>query len=180
MKKTIILFTTLTFILTNICYAQNKKNQEPPLTLYTNESGSYIYDTIIEFQELKKEELYDRAKKFILSNVRTNDNNFKFDDENKSEINTDVGLSMSKTYNGTSAFFKLNIMFKEGKCKIIAQSFLLQIVGRTIYEAPLNEINLNAYSFINKKKVYKGFDEVFSTFMKSLNESLITNPKTDW
>jgi len=102
-------------------FAQNTKNTKPPLTLYTTESGSFIFDTIINFTGVSKQDLYKRAKNWVISTIRTSDNTVVFDDKDSSEIRTDATILLTG-YGYVN--FKMSIYLKDNKSKIVYESFI--------------------------------------------------------
>ena len=121
MKKSFVLSFLILIGLTS--FSQNKKNEEPPLTLSTNSESKFVFDTVLEINETTKKEIYKRAKNWVMSNVRTYDNNIEFDDENNDHINTTVNISLDKYHNASFCNFKLTFLFKDKKCRITGQSF---------------------------------------------------------
>ena len=149
-KRNLFLLTLLAIISVTNLNSQNKKNEDPPYSLYTNENGSFVFDTVIEIAEITKSELYKRAKNWVISNVRSNDKTVIFDDENNEEIRTDVTTALGK-FPGVSINFKLAIYFKDGKCKINCESFAYQYIGSgTLYEEDFAKVKV-----MGKKMVYK-------------------------
>jgi len=176
MKNLTIMILVVTLTVINIeVFAQNTKNTKPPLTLYTTEAGSFILDTVINVNDVSKVELYNRAKNWVVSTVRTSDQNVVFDDTEYNEIRTNVTLNLTKFAGVNKVNFKTSILFKEGKCKLITESFVYLYIGSEVYEAPLSKIKT-----IRNKKTYIEFDKEFTKFKKSLIQSLKKSIDNDW
>ncbi len=176
MKRLNNFLILMVFILfSNIIIAQNTKNTKPPLTLYTTESGNFIMDTVINVNDVSKEELYKRAKDWVVSTVRTSDQNVIFDDTDFNEIRTDITLNLTKFAGINKVNFKLSVFFKDNKCRIITESFIYLYIGSEAYEAPLDKLKT-----VRNKKTYKEFDIEFAKFKNSLIQSLYKAVDNDW
>lgn len=154
-------------------FSQNKKNEEPPLTLSTNPESKFIFDTVIEINETSKKEIFKRAKDWVMSNVRTYDNNIEFDDENNDHINTTVNISLDKYHNASFCNFKLTFHFKENKCRITGQSFKFKSVFRE------SEFENTKFA-VSKTKVYKEFDEKFQAFINQAYKAILATKDDNW
>ena len=178
MKRITTSGLSLFFLLMLVCqisHAQNIKNTTPPLTLYTNESGKFVYDTIINVSDAAKTELYRRGKNWVLSTVRTTDNTVVYDDKDSGEIRTNVTLEIPD-YPGNYVNFKISLSFKEGKCRIVDESFMY-IFGP--YEFAYETLPTSKLKIV-KKKVSILFDNQFQAFNTSLIKSLFKPSKSDW
>src|SRR5690349_5307881 len=97
MKLLSTLGTVVALILiSHFGYTQNVRNTEPPLTLSTNETGKFVFDTVVNVNGVSKGELYKRTKSWITSNIRTSDNTVILDDKDSSEIKTDATLDLER------------------------------------------------------------------------------------
>jgi len=180
MKNLTLMTLIFTFSLIHInVFAQFTKNTKPPLTLYKTESGSFILDTVINVNDVSKSHLYKRAKNWVISTVRTSDQTVIFDDENNDEIRTDVTINIDNGVFATppKVNFKLAIYLKDNKYRIIANSFKYYAFSTStgIYEAEFHKIKV-----MGKKSTYKMFDDEFTKFLNSLNESLNKSIDNDW
>ncbi|MEI7661477.1 MAG: DUF4468 domain-containing protein [Bacteroidota bacterium] len=176
MEKLISFPVLVIFLFAGISVSsQNIKNKKPPLTLYTAESGSYIYDTVINVKDVSKQDLYKRAKNWVISTVRTSDNTVVFDDSGFNEIRTDVTIGISLYIGVAQVNFKLSIYLKDNKCRLLCESFMLHYVGSRIYDSPLETAK-----FIDIKKVNKGFDQQFTVLTNAFIKSVLENKKSDW
>ena len=169
-----LLFLVLT---ANIMYAQNTKNTKPPLTLCTNESGAFIFDTIMDFKGVSKTALYKRASSWIGSNVKTLYKVKISDDSLFNEIRTDANIPL-KGINGSSVKFKIVIFFKENRCKIVFESFVYHY--NYIGEEGLIDADFANMRGTYKKMIYKDFDKEFSHFKNSLFKALNTDSANEW
>ena len=159
----------------NVIFAQNIKNKKPPLTLYTTESGGFIYDTVINVNDVSKQELYKRAKNWVISTVRTSDKTVVFDDAEFNEIRTDVTLAIAK-FAGVNVNFKISIYLKDNKCRFVNESFMYHYLGTEgIYDSSFEKAKV-----VMMGKIYKEFDKEFTAFRDSFIKSLLKSSKSDW
>ena len=176
MKKTIAISAILCLLISfNFLFAQNTKNSKPPLTLYTTESGSFILDTVINVKDVLKQELYNRAKNWVISTVRTSDKTVVFDDTEFNEIRTDVTLALPK-FTGVSVNFKISIYLKDNKCRFVSESFIYNYIG----QGGVVVVALEKRKGMGTGSIYKEFDKEFTIFINSFFTSLSKKSKTDW
>ena len=121
MRKILFIVMALWFV-TPTLMAQDKDTKE---VVKKNETtGEYSYEDVVLVENVTKGVMFERAKKWIISNIVTGDNNIKFD-----SVTSDIVTSSSiilKTGSGftfgiTSGYinFKLNIQFKDGRYKFV-------------------------------------------------------------
>lgn len=160
-------------LISGMSLAQNTKNDKLPYCLYTSQSGNFIYDTVVNVNGVSKQDLYKRAKNWVISTIRTSDKTVVFDDTENNEIRTDATMGLPKVQ-GSNVNFKISIYFKEQKCRIVCESFMFHYIGSTeIYDAAFEKLK----TVINKK-IYKDFDVEFSNLRDSLIKSLLTSSNT--
>src|SRR5690242_12576302 len=86
LMKQYLLFLSLLFIGISPVIAQD--DEEQPFLTKDESTGDYAFEEVIQIPNVKKEELFDRAKKWILATMKTADNNITFDDKEYSAVNT--------------------------------------------------------------------------------------------
>lgn len=130
MKKILfIAFVAISFV-TPKMYA---KDDDYKVVVAKNEaSGSYSYESVVPVENVKKEEMFARAKKWIITNLKTADNNIQFDTTDLSITNSStLILKSGRGFNWaiTSGLmnFKLNLMFKDGRYKFVFDNIAVQI-----------------------------------------------------
>ena len=166
--------------------AKDKKDQEevPVIIVKDSATGTYAFEQVVEVPDVKKEELYSRAKTWVTVNVKSGDNNNVFDDKEGTIINTG-----SLKFGGKKAFrwavkdgvfdFKLQLQFKDGRFKIHIgniTAFINDIARgeRTMAYAELDSDKAAAYSRdqINIK---------LAAFIAALEDAIKAKPaKSDW
>lgn len=148
----------------------------------------------VEVDSLSKSELYQNAKKWILSRFMTSDNIVEFDDENNETINVTGHILMDKLKfmqgamgyfvktSGNTITFKLRIDFKEGKFRYTFSNMIYsfdQIGGPNegYVQNPLYEITdlpKNKIAQVNAEA-----DEKLSEVISELKEKISYNTTND-
>src|SRR5689334_7691945 len=94
----------LSFMLTISVWAQDKDDKNE--AIFVMDDAGYYYEEVVPAAGLKKEVLFDRAKKWIIANLKTGDNNINADEKEFTIVNS------SATKIDRKMFFGLDI--KEG------------------------------------------------------------------
>lgn len=100
------------------------KEEDYKVVVVQGENGNYQYEQVVNVEGVSKEEMFKRAKSWIIANMKTEDNNIRFDETDLSITNTaTVVMKAASGFNWAITHglvnFKLNLMFKEGRYKII-------------------------------------------------------------
>lgn len=119
MKKLFLL--ALSILLVNpILQAKDKEEKEEVKTVLVKSetSDEYYYEGVVPVDGISKEEMFKRAKNWVLSKFKTGDNNIQFDEQNMVIFNSPT-IIIEKFRNNPGDFlnFKLRLQFKEGKYK---------------------------------------------------------------
>jgi len=110
----------------------NAKDEDYKVVVVKNEtSGNYSYEEVVTVEGVAKEEMFRRAKSWIIANLKTDDNNIQFDENNLNITNTaTIVLKAAHGFNWalTHALvnFKLNIQFKDGRYKFVFDNIVVQ------------------------------------------------------
>jgi tRNA(Ser,Leu) C12 N-acetylase TAN1 len=121
MKK-ILLVAAMLFIAVPNMQAKGNDEEVKIVLIKEESSDNYYYEGVIPVEGVSKEEMFKRAKDWVLSTLKTNDNNIKFDEKEFSII-TSSTFVVKETSRGATTLssaqvnFKLIIQFKEGKYK---------------------------------------------------------------
>ncbi|RQO31252.1 hypothetical protein DBR32_04590 [Taibaiella sp. KBW10] len=108
-------------------------DSEYKVVVVKNEAtGNVCYEQVTMVEGVAKQEMFNRAKKWIIANLKTNDNNIAFDETASSISNTaTVVLKPASGFNWaiTSGMinFKLNMQFKEGRYKFAFDNIVVQV-----------------------------------------------------
>lgn len=95
-------------------------------------SGNYSYQDVIKVDSVSKEQLYKRAKAWVLKSLKSSDNILELDDKEFNAITsggtiplTRIGTSgfMSYVYDDAKLTFKATIQFKDGKVRYTFDNF---------------------------------------------------------
>jgi len=150
---------------------------------YAYNNGPYHYEKVWEVPGVSKDELYGRAKKWVLSNLKAGDQN-QLDDKDKNEIHTATLLFITQDIGGMrdqKLSFKLNFYFKEGKYRLEVGNFVYTGMAANPRNTPLN--NLNTPKYLTKKeqnKIYDAFDAIYLTLIRSLKEAMKKGDSSNW
>lgn len=129
MKKAFMLLSVLTM------FAFKAFAQDDVEILKKDEAtGDYYYEEVVTTDGLKQDELFKRAKAWILANMKTADNNITFDEKNFSAVNTGAMNVKKKNFFGAhpiqdGAFdFKFHIWCKDGRYKIRIDNIMFYLL----------------------------------------------------
>lgn len=149
MKK-ILLIVLLCFIKTGI-FAQSEDKSGNidfnQVLVDKDNTGNFKLDMVTNVDNVPKEEMYKRAKKWVLANLKTSDNNINFNDEDLSIINNSSILiePISKAFVGVIsqgvADFKFNLQFKDNKYRLIIDNVTVYLEHAET--APPNSFSYN-------------------------------------
>lgn len=94
-------------------------------------TGAMAYEAVTNVEGVSKEEMFKRAKQWIIANLKTNDNNISFDASNLSINNTaTLVLKPAGGFNWaiTSGLinFKLQVQFKDRRYRILMDNIVVQ------------------------------------------------------
>lgn len=170
-----ILILLIIFLCGSISFAQNTRNTEPPLTLSKNEAGRFIFDTIVNVEGVSKKELYNRARKWLNSTLRTPSNELMVSDTSFSEIRTNMTIELTK-YKGSFINFKISIFTKDNKCRVVCESFMRYYISVDMQKYE----DFEKLSMIPKKPLYRDFDNNFSMLINSFRNSMSNAINNDW
>lgn len=124
MKHLTILFTLIWFSTT--VFGQFPKDEE---------TGKVVYTDVIELKDLNKEAVYEKAKLWVVSTLKSDDNMVELDAEGRSRIIGTGNIlidSLQVRHNdnnlnfpSASLNFKFSVFCKDGKVKYVVENFLL-------------------------------------------------------
>lgn len=179
MKKIFVFLCLLVTCSSTIGFAKAKLE---PTSLHLDESGKWTYEKVVEVPNTSKDVLYERMKKWVLTNVKSVDKNTLTDDPNHETLITNVTISLDKIFFWNAEInFKLILEFKENKLRITASSFTYYgesfTAGVQNVNAPLEEY---ASDKVTVKKIDKHIDERFPAFMTSVENGSHATAKKDW
>jgi len=168
MKQYLLLIIWL--ITSRVLYAQ----------LPMNEQGNVVYSDVVQSEEKSKSELYENAKFWIVSTLKSGDNMVELDGTNSDQIVGTGNLLLNDVLTGwdkrdkttqTSLNFKFIVFCKDGRYKYEISNFLLSYKdgNRMFIETGLEKIKPPLYM---KKEQHTS---VFETNMKSAINSSIND-----
>lgn len=192
MKKILLLAIALLTITPALIAKDKDKDEEVKIVLTKDESsGEYIYEDVITVENVAKEEMFKRAKQWILSNLKTSDNNIQFDEKELSIIN-DANLII-KQGGGYSSFIasgitnlKVTLFFKDGRYKIRFDNVIVHIERGngyptviTPYTSLMAERNSKGKTHvINETNIQLG--AIISKLEAAIKNSDNATKKNDW
>ncbi len=129
MKKLVLILSLLTIQPTISTFAKEKNDATE--VVVKNAAGSYTYEGVVTVENVSKEEMYKRAKQWVLSNLKTEDNNIGFNEENQTIINTaSIVLKGGGGFNWAIthavANFKIKLEFRDGRYKFVFDNIVVQ------------------------------------------------------
>ncbi|MES2704006.1 MAG: DUF4468 domain-containing protein [Bacteroidota bacterium] len=178
MYKKILFFALLSILSFSVVYGQEEKVL--PATLTRNEAGVFFYDKVFDVTGAK-DILYDRAKQWMIKNIKTGDGKAIFDDAGKNNITFDVAWLLVKTNRADNPVveFKVTLSFKDNKYKIVATQFMYTDIGRISEFSSMRKKTFNHYNKKTEDALFGDFDTKFSSMLKSL-QSAEENKDSNW
>lgn len=155
---------------------------------FNEESQSAVMEGVVEVENATKEQLYDRAKLWVASNLKSSDTQAFYDEETHEQIVTNGNLLLDNKAMqiNRSVNFKLSLFFKEGRFKYTIDQIVMGVTNTSLDRSnqsriikSVNEI-YEKYHRKNKKRSkkkrrYKEMEELdaeFSNLVKNLSNSL--------
>jgi len=161
--------------------AQEKSQKNEYLLALNQSTGQFQYEHIYTFDSttISKEQAYKNAKNYILSTLKTSDNNIVNDDKTFGEI-LNHGSLILKPIHGSGwtidkavLDFKVHIFFKGGRYKLVIDN----IAYRAENMAP--NPDMGTYKDLKNESVGKKFkravDESLKDFVNVLNAAVVNN-----
>ncbi len=111
-------------------------------------NGNYKCDSIFQVSNITKEEMYSRARKWVIANLKTNDNNVEFNEVELSITTTPTILipSYNVSFSGEItrglANFKLNLQFKDNRYRITVDNVSMHLE----YGRPIRAPRVSSYN----------------------------------
>jgi hypothetical protein len=114
-------------------YAGDNDKSFTPIFVQDKSTGEYYYEEVVTATGAGKEELYNRAKKWIVANMKTADNNIIFDDNGHTIVNA-TGIVLDKKNFFTVIIqegvmsFKFHVWCKDGRLKLRVDNIIYNVV----------------------------------------------------
>ena len=174
MKKILMIaLAILPFIYTVNAKSKDEKEEFKEILVADEATGEYYYEAVMPVENVDKEEMFKRAKTWVLSNLKTSDNNINADEKDLTIINTaSVVLDQMKGFGWAitsgNIDFKLNIAFKDGKYKVRFDNVVINAVYLTGNGSSLQTISYTQYAQKNKNKAARKFKEMVNGKMEAV------------
>ncbi len=155
-------------------------------------TGEYYYEAVVPVEGIAKEEMFKRAKTWVLSNLKTSDNNINADEKDLSIINTaSVVLDQTKGWGWAitsgNIDFKLNVLFKDGRYKVRFDNIVINAMYVTGAGTSLQTISYTQYAKQRENKAARKFKQMVNEKMLAVAgglEQAVRNgdssSKKDW
>jgi hypothetical protein len=159
-------------------------------------TGKYSYQGIIKVDSANKQELYSKAKTWVLRTLKSSDNMIELDDKDYSTIigsgtiimnNAGYSGMLSYSFENGKLNFKVIFQFKDGKVKYTFDNFSYSAnkVFNVSYKegeilSPLENLDLNKKA---KEQVLQDASTKMNTIVSSFTSEILTTknkPKDDW
>jgi hypothetical protein len=160
MKKVLLIAMILFFATPNM---QAKDNDDSVKIVLVKEDNSdnYYYEGVVPVEGVTKEEMYKRAKDWVLANFKTGDNNSVFDEKELSIFNSPtIVLGKTKTTSGDYLNFKIKLLFKDGRYKFRFDNLIVQS-------------NANVIGSLPPPSPYNGKGRTFMMFNDKYNRAIV-------
>lgn len=175
MKPSFLFFAfTVLFSISVISLHAGGKEDKAPLLVLNETSGKYEYDHVYKYDSTKytQEQVYKNVKNYILSTLKTNDNNVTSDDKTFTEL-LNHGFLILKPINGFNwtidkavIDFKIHIYFKNGRLKLLINNISYQAENM----AP--DPNIGVYEKVRNKKFKKAVNDALSDLVAGVEKAM--------
>lgn len=175
MKKALLI--VLSFLMAiPLIHARDK--DEDYRVVVKNDNGIFSFDSVVNVDGVQKEEMFSRAKQWVISNLKTADNNVLFDADKLSiATSSTIVLKAMRGFNWavTSGFvnFKLNIQFKDNRYRFVFDNIIVQ----ASYADGITE-TLNYEQLTRNNKVSKAIRQDVNEKLLALSNQLEQAIKT--
>ena len=176
MKKVLLVALSLLMI-TPVVQAKDKEEEVKVVLVKEDNSDNYYYEEVVPVESVTKEEMFKRAKDWVLSKLKTADNNIQFDEQNLSIYNSSVILLENST---DVMNFKISIYFKDGKYKFRIDNVIVGTqVSTGLYTKPYGP---NMFAKWYSKKVMKKCNAALYSLTADLENAIkgTGTKKDDW
>lgn len=178
-KIYLLLVTLLTFV--GFSASAAKENLQFS-SLKRDEANMWSFEKVIEMPGESKAVIFDRMKKWVLTNIKTSDKNTMLDDPAQNELITTATIELGGVYSSqTSISFKIHFEFKDGKMRVSCSSFTFYSLGNA--NGVPNIIQpLEEYRDVNvvNKKIEAKVDEKFPAFINFVESGAAKKANKDW
>lgn len=117
MKKVLLVALSLLMI-TPAVQAKDKEEEVKVVLVKEDNSDNYYYEGVVPVEGVTKEDMFKKAKEWVLSIFKTEDNNAQFDEQNLVILNSPtIVLEKYRGAPGDFLNFKIKLLFKDGKYK---------------------------------------------------------------
>ncbi len=154
-------------------------------TVWTRTANGWEFEKVVQAPDVAKADLYERAKLWVVTNVKSTDVNTLYDDKNQELIVTTPSLAIPNLkynhFSDQALTFKLQLAFKDGKMKISASGLTYFGISnsRQVYNMPVETLEIKRFVPSPYKQISDHFDAAFSAFVSKLEEAA-TSSKKDW
>jgi hypothetical protein len=157
------------------------KTTETAHLLEQKEDGSTKYEEVFTYDSvsISQETAYKRAKEFVVSTLKTADNNIISEDPTFTQLinNGNILLKSSSSFGfsvtNTSFDFKLKVSFKPGRYKIVIDNVIYHAVYNTSNRVmPVTEAYERLRDNKAANKVKDEIDQNLTSLVTSLNKAI--------
>lgn len=155
-------------------------------TVFTRGANGWEYEKIVAIPDVAKKDLYERAKVWVVSNVKSVDVNTLYDDKNQELIVTTPSLAIPnlkyRHFTDQALTYKLQLAFKDGKVKVNASGLTYFGISNSqkVYNMPVETLEMKGFVPSPYKQIQEHFDAAFLGFVKNLEAALTSASKKDW
>lgn len=190
MKKIVAILATL-FLSVSALWAQEEKPVIPTLNA---ENDQFEYKYVGEFNgsEISAQAAFERVLKYVYRTLQTDKSKVVADESKHDEIIFDCSLKAQPlkgfgfAINTAYYTFKLNIQFKEGKCRLFFNDFLYNFImdngqGQQFYSQDFGKLKNNKAAKKIKAELSGMLYQIQDDVFKSINGiETSTSKKEDW
>jgi len=177
MTKTLM---SLMFLLLTAVSVQAKggdKAEFKEILVKDEQTGEYYYEAVVPVENVAKLDMFKRAKSWVLTSLKTSDNNINADESELSIVNTaSVVLDQTKGFGWAitsgNIDFKLNVQFKDGKYKVRFDNVVINAVYVTGGGTSLQTVSYNQYAKQKENKAVRKFKQMVNEKMLAVANSL--------
>ncbi len=185
MKKIVLIFTLL------ICSKSLLFSQDNPGLVFEKDasSGDNFYEEVVTMNGVGQEELYKRAKNWVMANMKTEDNNISFEDKefkivNSAGMKVDPKSFITYAINDGIMDFKFHVWVKEGKYKLRVDNITYHLLinngdSKSTRSESYNDVKDNKFGRYLRSQADEKLYSLVYVFKKAMKNEA-TKEKNDW
>lgn len=141
----------------------------------------YVFEKVETVPTLSKQEVYEKARKWTIRNLKSSDSNIELDDGSYSQLTSTGNMPLSDFIfalvcyaSNVNLNFKFNVFFKEGRYKVVFENMVFSITEKCDKSTQFNHYPLEKMPLTKKKqaKIHSEIEENMQKLCFDLHQSI--------